>query len=158
MPAFEGLLVHHDERFGFVVLVPDGWQRLDLQGSASGVFYAPDASDLLTGLAIDAEELPTRVRAKDLATLRSGLLDGLRRLHGFQLEHIEAESISDLLTLEARLTFRDGASARKRWVRLMYQGRTQIRLIAQAASPERFDYWEPMFFQAMRTIRFGDAY
>jgi hypothetical protein len=158
VPAFEGLLVHRDERFGFVVLVPVGWQRLALSGSDTGVFYTPSSSDPLTGLAIDALELPARVRAKDLATLRRGLLDGLRQLNGFHLEHIEADSIAELLTLEARLTFRDGESVRKRWVRLLYQGHTQLRLIAQAASPELFDYWEPMFFEAMRTIRFGDAY
>ena len=27
---------------------------------------------------------------------------------------------------------------------------------AQGATPAEFDYWEPMFFETMRTFRFGD--
>ena len=45
---------------------------------------------------------------------------------------------------------------RKRWVRLLYQGRTQLRLVAEGSSVERFAYWEPMFFTAFRTVKFGD--
>jgi hypothetical protein len=41
-------------------------------------------------------------------------------------------------------------------VRLLYQGRTQVRLVAQAASVDGYAYWEPMFYEAMRTVRFGD--
>jgi hypothetical protein len=47
-------------------------------------------------------------------------------------------------------------AARTRWVRLLYQGRTQVRLVAQGASAHVFGYWEPMFFEAMRTVHFGD--
>ena len=131
-PAFTGLLVHHDQRFGFSVLVPDGWQRLALEGSDSGVFYAPDAADALTGLAIDATDLGVRVHARDLQTLRRGFLKGLSTLAEARIEREESEAVGDLLTLEALLTFSGG----KRWVRLLYQGRTQLRLIAQAASVE----------------------
>ena len=53
-------------------------------------------------------------------------------------------------------TFRDAENIRKRWVRLLYQGRTQVRLVAQAASVDGYAYWEPMFYEAMRTVRFGD--
>ena len=61
-----------------------------------------------------------------------------------------------MLTLEAVYAFRDGEAVRKRWVRLLYQGRTQVRLVAQAASVDGYAYWEPMFYEAMRTVRFGD--
>jgi hypothetical protein len=63
--------------------------------------------------------------------------------------------VGALLTLEARFTFVDGDSVRKRWLRLLYQGRAQVRLIAQASTPALFEFWEPMFFEAMRTIHFG---
>jgi hypothetical protein len=43
-------------------------------------------------------------------------------------------------------------------VRLLYRGSTQLRLVAQAASVETFAYWEPMFFEAMRTVHFGRAW
>jgi len=155
-PAFTGLVVHHDPDFHFVLLVPDGWRRLDLRGSSSGVFYAPDPKDLLTGLAIEAQDLGTPVQPADLPALRSGLLGGVRGLSGCSIEQHEAEVVGELLTLEARFAFYDGVVARKRWVRLLYQGRTQVRLIAQGASADLFGYWEPMFFEAMRTVHFGD--
>jgi hypothetical protein len=154
--AMSGLVVHHDPEFHFVLLVPDGWQRLDLHGSRSGVFYAPDPHGLLTGLAIEAQDLGTPVQAADLAALRNGLLAGARTLSGCTIEHHETEVIDELLTLEARFTFYDGVIVRKRWVRLLYQGRNQVRLIAQGATVEAFASWEPMFFEAMRTVHFGD--
>ena len=68
---------------------------------------------------------------------------------------MEADTVGDLVTLEARATYVEDGHLRKRWVRLLYRHSTQLRLIAQAASVEAFDYWEPMFFEAMRTVRFG---
>ena len=39
------------------------------------------------------------------------------------------------------------------------QGKQLIpRLIAQGASIDSFGYWEPMFFEAMRTVHFGDHF
>jgi hypothetical protein len=154
-PAFTGLVVHRDRDFGYSLFVPDGWLRLDLEGN-SGVFYAPDPDDPLTGLAVDAQDLGTAVRPDDLATLRSGFLAGLRGLPDCRIERHEAEAIGQLITLEARHTYRDGDAVRKRWVRLLYQGRTQVRLVARAATVEAFEYWEPMFYEAIRTVRFGD--
>jgi hypothetical protein len=157
-PAFTGLVVHHEPTFGYAVLVPAGWQRLPLSGSNSGVFYAPDAADLVTGLAVDALDLGMSVTAADLPTLHRGMLQGLRRLPNCRIESAEAEAVGQLLTLEARHTFRDGDATRKRWTRLLYQGRTQVRLVAQAASVARFDYWEPMFYEALRTVHFGSGW
>ena len=121
------------------------------------MFYAPDQKDLLTGLAIEAQDLGTPVQPADLPALKSGLLGGVRGLSGATIEQHDAEVVGELLTLEARFTFYDGVAARKRWVRLLYQGRTQVRLIAQGASAALFGYWEPMFFEAMRTVHFGDV-
>ncbi len=154
-PAFTGLLVHRDPVHRFSLFVPDGWRRLELEGSV-GVMYVPDEDDRLTGLAIEAQDLGTEVRPADLPTLRSGFLAGLRRLPGCHIESREAEAVGQLITLEARLTHRDGDVVRKRWVRLLYQGRAQVRLVAQGATVEAFDRWEPMFYQAMRTVHFGD--
>jgi hypothetical protein len=157
-PAFTGLVVHREPRFGYALLVPDGWQRLALSESESGVFYTPDVSDLLTGLAIDALDLGTPITARDLPTLRRGMLLGLRRLPHGQLESFQSETVGQLVTLEARHTFRDGDATRKRWTRLLYQGHIQVRLVAQAASVPLFDYWEPMFYEALRTVHFGSGW
>jgi len=155
LPAFTGLIVHRDPGLGYSLLVPDDWYLLELEGG-SGVLYAPDRNDPLTGLAVEGRDLGTKVRPADLPTLRSGFLRGLRKLPGSRIEHHEAQAIGQLITLEARHTYRDGDALRKRWVRLLYQGRVQVRLVAQAATVEAFEHWEPMFYEAMRTVRFGD--
>jgi hypothetical protein len=157
-PAFTGLVVHHDPQFHFVLLVPDGWQRLDLLRSSAGIFFAPEPHNLLTGLAIEALDLGTPVRPADLAALREGCFAGVRGLSGCNIEQHEAEAVGDLITIEVRFTFNDGVAVRKRWLRLLYQGQTQVRLVAQAATVDAFAFWEPMFFEAMRTVHFGDSF
>jgi hypothetical protein len=100
----------------------------------------------------------TVVRANDLPAVRRGFLAGLRKLRECRIEGREAEAVGSLITLEARHTFRDGDALRKRWVRLLYQGRVQVRLIAQAADIDRFGYWEPMFYTAMRSVQFANPW
>ena len=154
-PAFTGLVVHRDPDAGFSLLMPDGWQRTDLPDNG-GTLYQPDQDDPTTGLEVSGQDLGTEVQADDLRAVRRGFLAGLRQLPGCRIEQQEDTAIGSLLTLEARLTYQDGESTRKRWVRLLYQGRTQIRMVAEGSSVERFGYWEPMFFTAFRTVRFGD--
>lgn len=139
------------------LFVPDGWSQLDVL-DGTDVFYAPDPADPLTGLAIEVRELTTVVRASDLQALRRGFLAGLRQLPESRIERREAEVVGALITLEARHTFRDGDCVRMRWVRLLYQDRVQVRLIAQAASVAQFAYWEPMFYTAMHSVHFGDPF
>jgi hypothetical protein len=156
-PAFTGLGAYRDPRFNFALVLPDGWSQLDVL-DGTDVFYTPDPADPQTGLAIEAHELSTVVRAGDLPALRRGFLAGLRQLPASRIERREAEAVGALITLEARHTFRDGECIRKRWVRLLYQDRIQVRLIAQAASVAQFTYWEPMFYTAMRSVHFGDPF
>jgi hypothetical protein len=155
LPSFTGLIVHRDSDVGFSLLLPDGWHRHDLPDDG-GTLYTPDQDDPTTGLEVGGQDLGTEVQPGDLATIRRGFLNGLRQLPGCQIEQQEATTIGALLTLEARLTYTDGEATRKRWVRLLYQGQTQVRLLAEGSSIERFAYWEPMFFTAFRTVRFGD--
>ena len=154
-PAFTGLVVHRDPDVGFSLLLPDGWQRTDLP-ETGGALYTPDPDDPTTGLEVSGQDLGTEVEPRDLGTIRRGFLNGLRQLPGCRIEQQEGTAIGPLLTLEARLTYQDGEATRKRWVRLLYQGRTQIRMVAEGSSVERFAYWEPMFFTAFRTVKFGD--
>lgn len=154
-PAFTGLVVHRDPDVGFSLLVPDGWHRTDLPDNG-GTLYTPDPDDPTTGLEVGGQDLGTEVQARDLPAIRRGFLTGLRQLSGCQIERQEDTAIGPLVTLEARLTYVDGEATRKRWVRLLYQGRTQVRMVAEGSSVERFAYWEPMFFTAFRTVRFGD--
>jgi hypothetical protein len=154
LPSFTGLQVHYDEQFDFSVLIPVGWRRLAIDPGV-GDFYVPDPNDPLTGFAVEGRDLATEVKPGDLSAVRRGFLQGLRQLPDCKIESREAEAIGPLITLEARHTYREASTIRKRWARLLYQGRTQVRLIAQGATVEQFDYWEPMFFSTMRTVRFG---
>jgi hypothetical protein len=154
-PTFRGLRVHRDPVKGYSLLVPDDWHSLPLEGD-EGALFAPEPNDLHTSLSVSARDLGLAVAPGDLPTLRRGFVTGLRQVPGSRIEGVEAEAVGRLITMEARQTFREGEALRKRWVRLAYQDRTQVRLVAQGASLERFAYWEPMFFQAMRTLRFGD--
>ncbi len=154
-PSFTGLVVHRDQVIGYSLLIPEGWQRFDLE-AGDGVFFAPTLDSRETGLEVAGRDLGTDVQPDDLAIIQRGFLTGLQRLPDCQIESREAESIGRLLTLEARFTFRDGDVVRKRWVRQLYQGRVQVRVVAQGATPDAFGYWEPMFTTMMRTIRFGD--
>ena len=154
-PSFTGLLIHRDLRYHYSLLVPDGWHRFDLDGD-EGSLYAPEPEDVHTSFSVSARDLGTAVQPSDLASLRSGFVEGLRQVPDSKIESVEAEAVGHLITMEARQLFREGAATRKRWVRLAYQGRTQVRLVAQGANAERFAFYESMFYQAMRTFRFAD--
>jgi hypothetical protein len=154
-PAFTGLVVHRDPSAGYSLLLPDGWHRTDLPDNG-GTLYQPDQNDPTTGLEVNGLKLGSEIQPRDLPTIRRGFLAGLRQLPSCQVEQQEDAAIGGLLTLEARLTYRQEESIRKRWVRLLYQGQTQIRLVAEGSTVERFGYWESMFVTAFRTVRFGD--
>lgn len=156
LPSFTAMCLYRDVANNCSFFYAEGWQAFPLDDPAGGTVLLPDLDDPETSLSFQARDVGTEVRAADLATLRAGFMRGLRGLPGCKIESRETESVGALITMEARLTFRDGEAIRKRWVRLAYQGRTQARLIAQGSTPDRFAYWEPMFFQAMRTFQFAD--
>ena len=156
-PSFTGLLLHRDRAVGYSFFVPVGWHRMELESEGgSGVIYAPQPDDALTSFSAEGRDLGTTLAAEDLPALRDGFLRGLRRLPRSHIESSEAEAIGHLITMEARHTFRDGNQTRKRWVRLLYQGSLQVRLVAQGESVAQFHYWLPMFYESMRTFQFGD--
>ena len=159
-PIIHGLLVHRDLRHRFSLLHPEEWVASPVPPEAGGgmLFYLATEEPHTSFLA-QGHRLQVQVSPEDLHALHAGFLEGLRQLPGAEIESEEATGVGQLVSLEARHTFRDeaaGAAARKRWTRLLYQGKTQITLIAQATSPERFAFWEPAFNTAMRTVKFGD--
>ncbi len=156
-PSFTGLVAHRDLTYHYSFFVPEGWHCLDVDDDTeNGVFYAPALDDPRTGFSAEARDLETTITEADLPALRAGFLSGLRKMPRSVIEFHEAEAVGALITMEARHTYRDGDVTRKRWVRLLYQGTIQVRLIAQGATVEAFNYWLPMFFESMRTFRFGD--
>jgi hypothetical protein len=156
-PAFTSLVVYRSLEYRYSFLYPEGWHRFELASDGGqGVIFAPSPDDVATSFSAEARDLGTPVVAADLPALRRGFLAGLRRLPGSSVEHREDYAAGELIGLEARHHFREGAARRTRWVRLLYQGMTQVRLIAQGATAEAFAYWLPAFTMMMRTFRFGD--
>jgi hypothetical protein len=157
LPSFTGLLVYREPTLGYSFLVPDGWQRGELVGAeGTAVLYAPTTPEMFASFSVGGRDLGVEVTSADLPDLRAGFLRGLRKLPGARAKLLDASAIGRLISLEAHQTYRDGQAVRKRWVRLLYQGTIQVRLIAQAATVQEFDYWLPMFYESMRTFQFGD--
>lgn len=156
-PSFTGLLLHREPTLGYSFFVPDGWHRLGVDGEeGTGVLYAPSIDDSFTSISVVGRDLGVEARAADLPDLRAGFRRGLRQFPKSRVESVEAESVGSLITIEGRHTYPDGGATRKRWVRLLYQGTLLVRIVAQATSVAEFAYWEPMFYQTIRTFRFGD--
>jgi hypothetical protein len=158
-PVFTGLVVHRDLKYRYSFLFPEGWYDYELESDGGrGRIFTPYQDDVVTSFSVEARDLGTKLTEEDLPTLREGLERGLLSLADLAIEKKEDYAIGDLIGFEYWFTFRDTESdtIRKRWLRLAYQGQIQVRLIAQGADPERFDYWLPMFNQAMRTFQFAD--
>jgi hypothetical protein len=157
LPSFTGLIVHRELALGYSFLVPEGWHRAEVLGAVgTAVLYAPSSEETFTSFSAEGRDLGVEVTGADLTDLRRGFLRGLRRLPGSRMTLLDAAAIGRLITMEAHQSYRDGGQLRKRWVRLLYQGTVQVRLIAQAATVAEFDYWLPMFYESMRTFQFGD--
>ena len=106
----------------------------------------PDPDDPTTGLEVNGVDLGDRGPARATCR-RSGAASwpACASCPAAASSSRRTTAIGELLTLEARLTYRQDEATRKRWVRLLYQGRAQIRLVAEGSSVERFGYWESMF-------------
>ena len=160
-PTFTGLMVHRDLTYRYSLLYPEGWHTQELESDGGkGVILSPYPDDIATSFSAEGRDLGTVVTGDDLPTLREGLKQGLHQLRDLTIEQEEDYNIGKLVGLEGRYTYRNAADApdaplRKRWLRLVYQGPIQVRLIAQG-EVEAFTYWLPAFFQAMRTFQFAD--
>lgn len=156
-PSFTGLILHREPTLGYSFFVPDGWHRREVEGEEGhSVLYAPSLDDSFTSISVVAQNLGIAAQPSDLPFLRAGFRRGLRQFFKSLIESVEAEAIGDLITIEGRHTYAEGGATRKRWVRLIYRGNLLVRIVAQARTVEDFAYWEPMFFQTIRTFRFGD--
>lgn len=157
LPSFTGLVVYRNLEYRYSFFYPDGWYQFELETEGGqGVIFSPYPDDITTSVSTEARDLGTTLTAEDLPMLREGFLEGLQELPGVVIEREESEAIGQLLALDAWCTYDEDGARRKRWVRLYYQGQIQLRMIAQGASVEQYDYWLPMLNMAMRTLQFGD--
>lgn len=160
-PTFTGLAIHRDLTYRYSFMYPDGWHSQELESDGGkGTILSPDPDDIATSFSVEARDLGTVITGDDLPALREGLKRGLHQLRDLTIESEEDYNINALVGLEVQYTYRDAADPadaplRKRWLRLVYQGQIQVRLIAQG-DVASYTYWLPAFYQAMRTFQFAD--
>jgi len=150
-PALKGLLWHSEQYYSF--FIPNDWYKLAWADDREGVVYAPDPSDPLTVFAVSLKDLRICVTADDLDILAEGFFENIQRMSGSLITAQHQKATGDLLELEAKYTFQEQGETRKRWVRVFFQDSRQIVITAQGAAPEKYDYWLPLFFEAMMTTQ-----
>jgi hypothetical protein len=150
-PVYTGMRNYVAEQLGFKIWVPSDWHEFEMEKGHKGIVFAPYADDFNTCLSAEKIKLKYVIKEADVPVLREGFQNGMKALPGVEIEKFD-ESLTDPIYLfDARFTFLDGDVRRKRWVRNVYWGNGQLVLIAQGKDVADFDYWEPMFFNAMYT-------
>lgn len=147
LPGQTALGIHRDPR-GIALLYPDWWQAYD---SPDGKLFSPGNLD--TFISVEITPLGMRVTAEDLPELEKGFLTALRNMPSSELLEHRSFDTGVLLGLEARQRY----EGKKRWIRLLYRGDVQVRLIAQGATEQEFDFWLPSFEPAMTSFVFDPA-
>jgi hypothetical protein len=147
------LKYYRDRKHGFSMVYPDSWHAFELQG-IEGRLFSERPDDTGTCIAIEITELPTPVTAEDLPVLRRGFLKGLRSAPGSRIVRKDDYDVGWAVGLEAVQLFDDGGERRKRWVRVLYKGNHQYRLVAQGRTAKEFDRWLSEFKPAMTAFRF----
>ena len=138
---------------------PDVWfeRSLDVAGG-QGVIFTPDAEERATAISVEVRDLATEVTPEDLPHLAKAFLEGLRSVPGSQIEMHEAFQSPYHIGLEALQSFDTDGQRRRRWIRVLYKGTLQARLIAQGATLDEFDRLRPLFAPCLTTFLFGDVW
>lgn len=150
-PSIRGLTWHRHQYYSF--FTPIDWHRFEWADDSEGEIYGPDPEDPTTLFAVALYHLNTTVTAADLDILAEGFFEAIQQLPQAQIEAQDQRIAGKQLELEVKYTFVEQEETRKRWVRVFYHETRQITMTAQGTTPNRYDYWLPMFFQAMMTAK-----
>ena len=151
-PAYVGVKLYHDDKGGYGIWVPSDWTQIKLRRHHRGFLFSPYTDDINTSFLVEKRRLKYAVTPEDMDVLREGFTQGIQQLPGVEIES-QDENLSESVNLfEARFSFLEGESRRKRWVRNVYWGEAQLALIAQGRTVEDFEYWLPMFYNTMMTV------
>jgi len=152
-PAFTGLQLHNDKKWRFSFWFPHEWHSYPFPKKREGVAYGPFADDPSTSFSVEVTPLDTVVTADDLEPLYEGFIEGLQRLPDMSIEWQDKWAVAALTGLEAKYTFTEQGVTRKRWIRLLYEGKRQFLAVAQGATVKDYAYWEPMLYECMATLK-----
>ncbi len=150
-PKFKGLHWYREQYFS--LFVPIDWPRNPWPDGRMGVLFSPSTQDSMTMLGVEVKDLGFEFQAEDKDELMAGFTEGIEALPEASIEEQKNWVVGKLICLEAKYTYLDGESKRKRWTRVFYDKTRQLSFIAQGSSPEAFDYWLPMFYEAMMMSR-----
>ncbi len=151
-PVYHGMTKHADKQGGYALWLPSDWHRFALTDGHEGMLFSPYADRTDTHMAVTKMQLPVAVDAQDVADIRDGFEAGLNSLPGVNVESQDETITSTLIILEARFTYLEGETRRKRWTRVVYWGDRQLLLVAQGATVDEFEYWLPMLFNTMMSV------
>lgn len=154
-PSFKGLNWYREDYFSF--FVPMDWQKVQPQAGRQGVIFIPPTDDMHTLYAVDVVDLGTKITSDDLPYLSTGFLDGIKNLPNRKIETKGEKVVGKQIHLEAKYTFEEDGETRKRWVRVFYDDTRQVTVTAQGKTVDAYEYWLPMFFEAMMTVKVHHA-
>lgn len=152
-PAYTGVTCHTDKKLGFTIWVPSDWTQIKLKRNHRGFLFSPYADDINTSILFEKHTLKVTVTQEDADILREEFHKDIRSLPGIEIESLEESLSKTVNVFDARFTFSEGENRRKRWVRNIYWGEGQLVIVAQGRTPEDFDYWLPMFYNAITTTQ-----
>jgi hypothetical protein len=147
------LKYYRDRKHGFSMVYPETWHAYELR-DAEGRMFAERPDDFGTCLMIEITKLPMAVTPEDLPALRAGFMKGLRSAPGSRILRKNDYDVGWAVGLEAIQLFDEDGERRKRWVRVLYRGEHQYRLVAQGRSPEEYERWLNEFRPAMTAFQF----
>jgi hypothetical protein len=150
-PTVKGLTWHRHQYYSF--FTPMDWHLFAWADDRQGEIYGPDPNDPSTVFSVAIKALGTSITADDLDVLSEGFVEAIEQLPESNITARSQKVVGKLIELEAKYTFREQGETRKCWVRVFYHETRQIAMMAQGATPEKYDYWLPMFFEAMMTAR-----
>lgn len=150
-PAYTGL--RQCAGVGYSLLHPLGWQRRQWTDGRGGVVLLPSGDDDVTAVMVEVRDLSDSITVDDVGLLRDELASLIRDLPNAHIEGLESFAAGTLACIEATYTFTEAAATRQRWVRILAQGRRQVIVTAQGASPEAYAYWKPQFYTILMTVR-----
>jgi hypothetical protein len=151
-PIYYGIYKHVNEEGGYGIWMPSDWVKFPMKEGRKGFIFSPNKDNFDTCLMTESFRLKVFVTEDDLPVLQSAFEEGIEKLPGVEIEEKKGEGTKDVIILEAKFTFLEGEHRRKRWVRNLYWGNGQLVLIAQGSDADEFQYWMPMFFNAMMTF------
>jgi hypothetical protein len=150
------LLVYENPEWAYEFRRPEVWHERPLEiDGGQGVLFAPDPVDTATALSVEVRDLSIDVTPEDVPDLEAAFLDGLRAVPGSVIESHQAFANPFAIGIDAVQTFEEDGVRRKRWIRLLYKGSVQARVIAQAATVAEYDRLRPLFAPCMTTFMLG---